>query len=169
MRHALAFVAACVIGSPAIALAEDHATHAPSAPSAPLEPAHHRGHPDRIVGGTLTTEVVPCSSLCTESEWTGALDGVSNFSLISIEDEQIPNENISQFHGHLALSTAHGDLVGTDLGHWNLDSGQYVDVYTVTSGSDDFAGASGVILLWGTLDPVSGGGFSHYEGLLTWR
>ncbi|HET9627778.1 MAG TPA: hypothetical protein VFP84_40750 [Kofleriaceae bacterium] len=129
----------------------------------------HAHHPDRVVAGTLTTEVTPCDSLCTESEWTGVLDGVSSFSLISMSDADIPGENVSRFHGHLALSTAHGDLIGTDLGVWNLDSGHYVDVYTVTSGSDELAGASGVIVLFGTLDPVTGSGFSHYQGLLTWR
>jgi hypothetical protein len=146
-----------MLGSPAIATADDH----------PL--ALHRGHPDRVVAGTLTTEVTPCDSLCTQSEWTGGLDGVSSFSLISMEDEDIPDANISRFHGHLTLSTARGELVGTDLGTWDLDSGHYVDVYTVTSGAGDFAGASGLIVLWGTLDPVSGSGFSHYEGVLSWR
>lgn len=153
MRHALVFVAACVIGAPAVATAD----HSP----------HHR--PDRFVAGTLTTEVTPCSSLCTESEWTGALDGVSNFSLISMEDEGVPGENLSRFHGNLTLSTRHGDLVGTDLGSWDLDSGHYVDLYTITSGTDDFAGASGLVLLFGTLDPVSGSGFSHYQGVISFK
>jgi hypothetical protein len=161
MKYAIAFVAACGIGfaAPAIASAEDHAGIT----------AHRAHHPDRVVAGTLTTEVTPCSSLCTESAWTGSLDGVSNFALISMTDADIPNENVSRFHGHLALSTAHGDVTGTDLGVWNLDSGAYVDVYTITAGSDDFAGASGVIVLWGTLDPATGSGFSHYQGVLSWR
>lgn len=151
MRHALAFVAAGVVSWPVAAA------------------AHHRDRPDLAVAGTLTTEVVACSSLCTESEWTGRLDGTSSFSLISMEDADIPNENVSQFHGNLVLSTARGELIGTDLGLWNLDSGQYVDVYTVTAGTDELAGATGTILLFGTLDPVSGAGFSHYKGTIRFR
>ena len=38
-----------------------------------------------------------------------------------------------------------------------------------TVGALTFAGASGLIVLWGTLDPVAGSGFSHYQGLITWR
>lgn len=159
MRHVLVLVAACVIGAPATATAQDRDREAPD--------LHRR--PDRIVAGTLTTEVTPCASLCTESEWAGSLDGVSEFSLISIENEDIPGENISRFHGHLALSTARGDLVGTDLGTWNLDSGHYVDVYTITSGTDEYTGVSGIVLLFGTLDPVAGSGFSHYRGVLSFR
>jgi len=149
MRHALAFVAAGVASWPVAAA------------------AHHHDRPDLVVAGTLTTQVVACSSLFTESDWNGRLDGTSSFTLISMEDADIPNENISRFHGDLVLSTPRGDLIGTDLGLWNLDSGQYVDVYTVTSGTDELAGAHGTILLFGTLDPVTGDGFSHYKGVVS--
>jgi hypothetical protein len=147
MRHALALLTACLVGWPSLAAAH--------------------GHDDIIVAGTLTTTVVPCASLCTESEWTGRLDGTSSFTLISLEDAQIPNANISRFHGDLVLSTARGDLIGQDSGTWNLDTGKYVDIYTVTSGTGDYAGATAVIVLFGTLDPVTGEGFSHYHGLVT--
>jgi hypothetical protein len=148
MRYALAFAVACVGlgGSISVAAAQPH-------------------H-DILVGGTLTTQVVPCASLCTESEWDGRLDGTSEFSLISLEDAGIPNQNISRFHGNLMLSTADGDLIGTDLGLWNLDTGKYVDVYTVTSGTDAYEGATAVILLFGTLDPTTGQGLSRYEGVV---
>lgn len=145
MKHALAVVA-CVAGWPLLANAD--------------------AHRETVVHGTLTTEVVPCTELCTESDWNGSLDGTSRFTLISLEDAGIPNANISRFHGDLVLSTARGDLIGQDSGVWDLDTGRYVDVYTVTSGTGDFEGATAVILLWGTLDPVTGQGFSHYRGLV---
>jgi hypothetical protein len=148
MRQALALIAACVGGWPSLAAAH--------------------GHQDVVVAGTLTTAVVPCASLCTESEWTGRLDGTSSFTLISLEDAQVPNANISRFHGDLVLSTANGDLIGQDSGIWDLDTGQYVDIYTVTSGTGDYTGATAVIVLFGTLDPVTGEGFSHYRGLVAW-
>ena len=56
---------------------------------------------DAVLEGMLTTEVVPCSSLCTESHWTGTLDGTSRFTLLSLEDAQIPDAKISRFHGAL--------------------------------------------------------------------
>jgi hypothetical protein len=147
MRHALVLIAACVGGWPT--------------------PAAAQHHQDIVVAGTLTTMVVPCASLCTESEWTGRLDGTSSFTLISLEDAQIKNANISRFHGDLVLSTARGDLIGQDSGLWNLDNGQYIDLYTVTSGTGDYEGATAVIVLFGTLDPVTGEGFSHYRGVVT--
>jgi hypothetical protein len=156
MRHALAFIAAYVgIAGlwPSLAAAQPQ-----------RQPQPHGG--ELAVTGSLTTEVTPCSSLCTESEWAGRLDGTSRFTLISLEDAQIPNENISRFHGNLVLSTPAGDLLGEDHGIWNLDTGQYVDLYTVTSGTGEYAGATAIILLWGTLDPVTGEGLSRYQGLI---
>ncbi|MBC7976519.1 MAG: hypothetical protein H7138_16220 [Myxococcales bacterium] len=149
MRHALALVVACVGVWPAGVEAG--------------------GHRDLAVAGTLETQVVECASLCTESEWAGPLDGTSSFTLISLEDLGIPNTNISRFHGDLVLSTPRGDLIGQDTGLWNLDTGAYVDVYTVTSGTGDYAGARGVIILTGTLDPVTGEGHSRYRGSVTMR
>jgi hypothetical protein len=147
MKHVLAFVAACVGIWPLSAQA--------------------KGDRELRVGGTLVTDVVPCSSLCTESDWDGPLDGTSSFTLISLEDLGIPNANLSKFHGDLVLSTARGDLIGQDTGIWNLDTGAYVDVYTVTSGTGAYAGATAVILLSGTLDPVTGHGDSQYHGLVS--
>ncbi len=149
MRHALALVVACVGVWPAGVEAG--------------------GHRDIPVAGSLETQVVECASLCTESEWEGPLDGTSSFTLISLEDLGIPSTNISRFHGDLVLSTPRGDLIGQDTGLWNLDTGAYVDVYTVTSGTGDYAGARGVILLTGTLDPVTGEGHSRYRGAVTMR
>lgn len=147
MKHVLAWVAACVGIWPLSAEAD--------------------GRREARVGGTLVTEVVPCSSLCTESDWEGPLDGTSSFTLISLDDLAIPNANISKFHGDLVVSTQRGDLIGQDTGIWNLDTGAYVDVYTVTSGTGAYAGATALIILSGTLDPVTGHGDSQYHGLVS--
>lgn len=37
----------------------------------------------------------------------------------------------------------------------------------MTAGAGDYAGATAEILLWGTLDPVTGVGKSHYRGRVT--
>lgn len=162
MRFALVLAAACVAGWPAFAESHGHS-------GGPPKPAPPKPPPDELVAGTLVTDVVPCSSLCTESEWRGRLDGTSSFTLISMEDDTVPGENVSQFSGNLVLSTPRGDLIGVDHGSWDLDSGHYIDLYTVTSGTGAFAGATGLILLWGTLDPVTGHGVSRYQGLVTWK
>jgi len=154
MRCALAFIAVGVMGWPSFVVADGHCDD-------------DGRHIETAVAGTLTTEVVPCTSLCTQSDWDGVLDGTSHFTLISMEDAGIPDANISRFHGSLVLSTARGDLIGEDHGVWNLDTGKYVDLYTVTSGTGAYTGATAVIMLSGTLDPVTGQGFSQYHGVVT--
>jgi len=155
MRHALASILVGVVGWPSFVAADGHHDNSSG------------GREETTVAGRLTTEVVPCSSLCTESDWDGKLDGTSHFTLISMEDTNTPDANISKFHGKLVLSTARGDLIGEDHGIWNLDTGKYVDVYTVTSGTGAYTGATAVILLCGTLDPVTGQGLSQYHGTVT--
>lgn len=150
MKHALAFAASVSFLGAGSAVADG-------------------GHRSTPVAGTLLTEVVPCDSLCTESDWTGPLDGTSRFALITLEDVGVPGANLSTFHGDLVLSTPRGDLIGQDRGLWDLDTGAYVDVYTVTSGTGDYAGATGVIVLSGTLDPATGHGDSQYRGVITTR
>lgn len=118
------------------------------------------------VGGTLATEVVACDSLCTQSTWTGALAGTSRFTLIEQAELAIPGAKLSTFHGRLVLSTPRGDLIGEDHGLWNLATGAYIDVYTVSSGTGDYADARGSIVLTGTLDPASGHGDSRYAGVI---
>lgn len=124
---------------------------------------------DHAVTGTLTTEVVPGETLRTESAWTGALAGSSRFELVAMTELDAAGAKVSAFHGRLVLLTARGDLVGEDRGLWNLATGAYIDLYTVTSGTGDYAGAHGAIVLTGTLDPASGHGDSRYAGVIARR
>lgn len=116
--------------------------------------------------GTLTTRVVPSPSLSTESAWKGPLEGTSSFTLISLEDAQIPNAKISRFHGNLVLSTPRGELIGEDHGIWDMATGAYIDLYIVSSGTGAYAGVTGTIWLSGTLDPATGQGLSEYRGVV---
>lgn len=125
------------------------------------------GHPEEAVAGTLTTQVLPGTPLRTESRWQGSLDGTSRFTLISLDDTRAPSANLSRFRGDLVLSTPRGDLIGQDDGLWDLDTGSYVDVYRVTSGTGAYLGATAVIVLSGTLDPKTGEGQSQYRGIVT--
>jgi len=111
------------------------------------------------VVGTLETQIVPCAGLCTESAWDGTISGTSTFSLISLTDTGI--ENVSEYRGHLVITEDNGHVLeGDDDGVWNLVTGEFVEELTISTG------ASGAIVLWGVLDPVSGEGNTHYVGAL---
>jgi hypothetical protein len=118
------------------------------------------------VSGTFTTQVVPCESLCTQSRYAGDLEGTTQFTLISLEPTCKPE--VSRYTGSLILHTAEGDLVGEDVGHWNVVTGAYTDTYRITGGTGVYEDARGVLRLWGTLDPVTGTGSSHYRGKIYW-
>jgi hypothetical protein len=134
---------------------------------APVAPSDGRSGVE--VAGTSTTQVVPGTPMRTESVWAGPLDGTSQFTLISLEDTHTPDAQLSRYRGDLVLSTPRGDLIGQDEGLWDLATGDYVDVYRVTSGTGGYAGATAVIVLSGRLDPANGKGASDYRGVVTTR
>jgi hypothetical protein len=123
------------------------------------------GHPE--ISGTLSTEIVPGTPLRTESRWGAPLECTSRFTLISVEETGASAARISRYHGDLVLSTPGGELIGQDRGLWDLDTGEFVSVYHVTSATGAYAGATGVFILTGTLDPARGIGLSHYRGVVT--
>jgi hypothetical protein len=118
------------------------------------------------VEGTHTTQVVPCESLCTASEFTGDLEATSEFTLISLTTTQIPN--VSRYVGDLVLHTDDGDLIGQDVGYWNTATGNYVDLYQISEGTGVYEDATGYLFLWGALDPLTGIGSSRYSGFIVW-
>jgi hypothetical protein len=111
------------------------------------------------VAGTFTTQVVPCGSLCTQSEYLGDLEGTTEFVLTSLEVTR--NPAISRYTGTLVLHTDDGDLIGTDVGYWNTTTGKYTDTYRITSGTGVYEGATGILYLSGT-------GSSKYIGVIHW-
>jgi hypothetical protein len=129
--------------------------------------APHDGRAGVEVVGTSTTQVVPGTPMRTASVWAGPLDGTSQFTLISLEDTQTPDAQLSRYRGDLVLSTPRGELIGQDEGLWDMATGDYVDVYRVTSGTGDYAGSTAVIVLTGRLDPASGKGTSNYRGVVS--
>jgi hypothetical protein len=118
------------------------------------------------VDGTFTTQVVPCDSLCTASEYEGDLEGTTEFTLTSLEVTH--NPEVSRYTGSLVLYTDDGDLIGHDVGYWNTTTGRYIDAYSITSGTGVYEGAVGLLVLWGTLDPMTGTGSSQYRGWIFW-
>jgi hypothetical protein len=127
-------------------------------------PALARADTEVEVEGTFTTHVVPCDTLCTESAYLGSLVGTSHFTLISLESTADPD--VVRYVGNLVLHTASGDLIGQDVGLWNLATGKYTDAYQVRSGTGIYAGMTGSLSLRGTLDAVTGTGASKYKGEL---
>ena len=125
-------------------------------------PSAARADGNLEVHGTFTTSIVPCDTLCTHSIYMGDLIGTSDFTLISLESTQ--NPNVMRYKGNLVLHTAAGDLIGEDVGYWNLVNGVYNDVFQVMSGTGAYEGATAVFHLHGNLDPGTGVGSSIYNG-----
>jgi hypothetical protein len=116
------------------------------------------------VQGTFTTSIVPCDTLCTHSIYMGDLIGTSDFILISLEPTK--NPEVMRYVGNLVLHTADGDLIGEDVGYWNIVNGVYNDVFQVMSGTGVYKDDTAVFRLHGFLDPVTGVGSSIYSGTI---
>jgi len=114
--------------------------------------------------GTLTTEQVPCDSLCTAGPLTGGLAGTLEFTMDSMTETSLPDVVI--YTGVNTVTTADGTLTGTDYGIWNLATGEFVDYTTFTSGTGRYAGAHGTLVIAGRFDPVTGEGSSNYKALV---
>lgn len=114
--------------------------------------------------GGLTTVQVECESLCTEGQLTGGLAGKLDFTMASMTPTHVPN--VSTYKGVNTITTPHGTLSGPDDGIWNLETGEFIDYMTFTSGTGAYAGARGSMVIIGVFDPVSGTGSSRYTAVL---
>ena len=124
----------------------------------------HADENEDQVAGRFTTQVVPCSTLCTQSTYAGDLRGTSDFTLTSLEGTSDPN--VVRYVGTLIIHTERGDLIGTDIGLWNTTTGNYTDTYQVASGTGAYTDATAVFKLKGNLNPVTGAGSSTYQGTI---
>lgn len=110
--------------------------------------------------GGLTTEQVPCDSLCTAGPLTGGLAGQLEFTMDGMTETS--NPDVVTYTGVNVITTSRGTISGPDYGIWNLVTGEFVDYTHFTSGTGDFAGASGTFVIAGKFDPVTGVGASNY-------
>jgi hypothetical protein len=118
----------------------------------------------RGVRGHLESAAVACDSLCTHGDLTGDLEGTFDFTLETLVPTHVPD--VSTYTGHSVIRTAHGEIHGRNAGVWNLATGQVVDRLTIESGTGDFEGAVGSILILGVFDAVTGMGSSDYVGAI---
>lgn len=128
--------------------------------ASPVE-AHSRGS---WFSGGLTTEQVPCDSLCTQGPLTGGLAGTLDFTMASMTPTAHPD--VVTYIGVNTITTSRGTISGPDYGIWNLATGEFVDYTYFTEGTGDFAGASGTFVIAGKFDPVTGIGASNYTAFV---
>ena len=114
------------------------------------------------VRGHLDSAAVACESLCTHGDLTGDLAGTFDFTLETLVPTSVPD--VSTYTGHSVITTASGEIHGRNAGVWNLATGQVVDRLTIESGTGDYEGARGTILIVGVFDPVTAIGSSDYVG-----
>lgn len=114
------------------------------------------------VHGHLDSAVVACESLCTHGDLTGDLAGTFDFTLDTMVPTSVPD--VQYYTGHSIIGTEDGDIQGHNTGFWNLATGQIVDRLTIDSGTDDFEGARGSLVIIGNFSAVTGTGSSNYVG-----
>lgn len=114
--------------------------------------------------GGLTTVQVECDSLCTQGVLTGGLAGQLDFTMASMTPTADPD--VVVYEGTNVITTSQGTLSGTDYGIWNLTTGEFVDYMTFTEATGAYAGSTGSLTIYGTFDPVTGTGSSHYVAIL---
>lgn len=130
---------------------------------APSQAQAHGSSELNLFGG-LTTEQVPCDTLCTQGPLTGGLEGFLEFTMDSMEETNDPD--VVRFVGVNTITTDEGTLVGTDYGIWNLATGHFHDFTIFTKGTGKFRRYRGTLVIVGTFDVVGGTGQSNYYSAL---
>lgn len=125
--------------------------------------AEAHGSIETLHGG-LTTEQVPCDSLCTAGPLTGGLAGELEFTMSSMTETGIPN--VVTYIGTNTIITETGTLTGTDYGIWNLATGEFADYTFFSSGTGEYEGVRGSLVIVGAFHPVTGVGSSNYTAVL---
>ena len=115
--------------------------------------------------GGFTSSQVECDTLCTGGPLTGGLAGALSWRMDTMESTSDPN--VVKLVGVDTVTTPSGTISGPDYTLWNLATGDFVDVAIIASGSGDFAGAHGTLVLRGAFDPAAGHGTSNYVAVLT--
>jgi len=129
--------------------------------------ADGEGNANQVEGTLASTQVVgdACHSplgLCTSGTLTGGLAGTFFYTADSLV--VLPDGITGVFDGTIVLQTKHGIITEHDHTTANLQTGQLVDVITILSGTDHWAGATGTLNLVGSFDFATGVGASTYTG-----
>jgi hypothetical protein len=110
--------------------------------------------------------------LCIAGEYSGNIKGIFRATATSLTPTaDTPATGVLHFTGDGVINAQirgkQGDLAFKSAGAFQSnDAGNIVDLQYITGGTDELAGASGVIRASGTFDPVTGMGESEYEGMI---
>ena len=124
--------------------------------AAPVAAAHERC---RHVHAALTAQLstASCASpfgLCTTGELRGDLHGATSFTVLTLAASaglgtQEPASTLS-YLGSFVLTTREGTLTVSDVGLLDGANGAFTEIWRVTGGTGDLAGATGTMWLSGT-------------------
>ena len=108
-------------------------------------------------GGTCTSPV----GLCTSGVLEGDLEGTYAFTATSF----LGTFPVDEFTGESVIELEDGDfLFGSDLGNINFETGDFVTNISITGGTGDFEGASGILVATGVSNLALGIVEGDYTG-----
>jgi len=124
------------------------------------------------VKGKFSSYILPpdqCLSspvaFCTSGELTGRLHGKYDFiaqNFVPANEPSVPGA--SYYSGFSFVHTRHGDIQLTDTGTLDLVNGRISSLLTVSSGTGQYAQATGFLFITGFSDMVQGINSGSYSG-----
>jgi hypothetical protein len=101
--------------------------------------------------------------ICTAGRLDGTINGDFVFTMSDHPSSSTPG--VFFYNGEIVVSTSRGELRCSDAGVYSFadPSGPNVELCTITSGTGEWAGATGSIRLHGTFT-FAAGGDAHYDG-----
>jgi hypothetical protein len=119
----------------------------------------------------VTTNCASPVGLCTVAQMFGHLKGRIDFVATDIiASADTPTTSVVFVTGDSVITNAQlGDKRGTvtlkdAAAYETTGDGNLVDIQTITSGTNDFAGATGRLRISGSFSPTTGTGTSKFEG-----
>lgn len=115
-----------------------------------------------LVSHALTSGCTSAVGLCTAGRLEGTINGDFVFTADSLKPSDTPG--VFFYTGHIVVTTSRGQVTCQDAGAFSFadPTGPVVDLCTITSGTGEFAGATGHLRIHGTFTFAEGGN-SHYE------
>lgn len=96
----------------------------------------------------------------------GGIQGTDSTTLVSVSPTDPSTPTVVHFVGKSIFQTKSGNIHLTVAGAFDLATGRFSDLFTVTGGTGEWSSASGQIHLIGFFDLASGIGESDFRGEL---
>lgn len=116
------------------------------------------------VAGQLVEQQVEGEGFQARGRMTGGIQGIDNFTLLSLSDTHPSTPTVSHFVGTSLIETRTGDIDTIVSGAFDTTSGKFSDLFTIVGGTGEWENATGQFHLYGTFDFASGTGASDYRG-----